>query len=231
MYNLGEFEKCKPIYKKIIAESGNKQLGNYSSYSLAFCYYNLNEFKTALKFFEKIYLSKHSSIEDKEDSLFRISKILYNLKQYDNAILRIRTFIKKFHKSQLLPDIYIIAGKSYLKKKNYYRAIANLNIVIKKYSKTSNAGEAAFLKGSAYYLEDRFKSAMKTFESAIIKWPESPFKANSMYFLAECMLNLEKYSLALKNYKKLIKEFPDSKFSEPASLAIGEIYEMQKSLH
>jgi len=178
------------------------------------------------------------STEDPEDA-FRQAKLIYDNKDYAQAIEDF-SFIKiKFSGTGIIDKAQFYLGMSYFMRKEYVLAAYEFENLIKNYSSSSFVGEARYYLAMSYYelspdyyLDQTYtKYAIIEFQNFIILFPSDKLVSqaelkirelrNKLAFKdlnsAELYVRMDNYKAALVYYENILNEYFDTEYADDAS--------------
>jgi tetratricopeptide (TPR) repeat protein len=193
-----------------------------AKYNLGYCWFQKEQFKNALSYFEKIipaYKSGLTSIE--QDVLMRSADCYYMLRDYTKASEIYDAIIK----NNLPQADYAVYQKAMISGvKNSSEKIKLLNNLIKLYPKSSLYLESQMEIGLTHINDQNFASAIPYMNTVINSNEPTGIKPKAYLNLGLSYYNTNDNKNALVAYKSLIKLFPQSEEASEAMSTIKDIY-------
>ena len=211
--------KYKPIPETLLLKA---QL------SLAYTYYNLNEYEEASKYF-KIYID--SELKNKNEEVFnsdiylRLADSYYASKNFKKAIESYKKISeKKSDKNYLNYQI----GLSYNGINKNNQSIEFLDKVINE-GKNSLVDDALFRKAQIYLESSEFDNSILTQNKLIQFHPYSNYLPYAYLNRATCYFNLRAYDQSEEDYLYILKNIMDEKIQNEALLGYQKVVSFTKN--
>ena len=211
--------KYKPIPETLLLKA---QL------SLAYTYYNLNEYEEASKYF-KIYID--SELKNKNEEVFnsdiylRLADSYYASKNFKKAIESYEKISeKKSDKNYLNYQI----GLSYNGINKNNQSIEFLDKVIDE-GKNSLVDDALFRKAQIYLESSEFDNSILTQNKLIQFHPYSNYLPYAYLNRATCYFNLRAYDQSEEDYLYILKNIMDEKIQNEALLGYQKVVSFTKN--
>ena len=211
--------KYKPIPETLLLKA---QL------SLAYTYYNLNEYEEASKYF-KIYID--SELKNKNEEVFnsdiylRLADSYYASKNFKKAIESYEKISeKKSDKNYLNYQI----GLSYNGINKNNQSIEFLDKVINE-GKNSLVDDALFRKAQIYLESSEFDNSILTQNKLIQFHPYSNYLPYAYLNRATCYFNLRAYDQSEEDYLYILKNIMDEKIQNEALLGYQKVVSFTKN--
>ena len=211
--------KYKPIPEKLLLKA---------HLSLAYTYYNLNEYEEASKYF-KIYID--SELKNKNEEVFnsdiylRLADSYYASKNFKKAIESYEKISeKKSDKNYLNYQI----GLSYNGINKNNQSIEFLDKVIDE-GKNSLVDDALFRKAQIYLESSEFDNSILTQNKLIQFHPYSNYLPYAYLNRATCYFNLKAYDQSEADYLYILKNIMDEKIQNEALLGYQKVVSFTKN--
>ena len=196
--------------------------------SLAYTYYNLNEYEEASKYF-KIYID--SELKNKNEEVFnsdiylRLADSYYASKNFKKAIESYKKISeKKSDKNYLNYQI----GLSYNGINKNNQSIEFLDKVIDE-GKNSLVDDALFRKAQIYLESSEFDNSILTQNKLIQFHPYSNYLPYAYLNRATCYFNLRAYDQSEEDYLYILKNIMDEKIQNEALLGYQKVVSFTKN--
>ena len=196
--------------------------------SLAYTYYNLNEYEEASKYF-KIYID--SELKNKNEEVFnsdiylRLADSYYASKNFKKAIESYEKISeKKSDKNYLNYQI----GLSYNGINKNNQSIEFLDKVIDE-GKNSLVDDALFRKAQIYLESSEFDNSILTQNKLIQFHPYSNYLPYAYLNRATCYFNLRAYDQSEEDYLYILKNIMDEKIQNEALLGYQKVVSFTKN--
>ena len=211
--------KYKPIPEKLLLKA---------HLSLAYTYYNLNEYEEASKYF-KIYVDRELKNKNEEifnsDTYLRLADSYYASKNFKKAIESYKKISeKKSDKNYLNYQI----GLSYNGINRNNQSIEFLDKVINE-GKNSLVDDALFRKAQIYLESSEFDNSILTQNKLIQFHPYSNYLPYAYLNRATCYFNLKAYDQSEADYLYILKNIMDEKIQNEALLGYQKVVSFTKN--
>ena len=211
--------KYKPIPEKLLLKA---------HLSLAYTYYNLNEYEEASKYF-KIYVDRELKNKNEEifnsDTYLRLADSYYASKNFKKAIESYKKISeKKSDKNYLNYQI----GLSYNGINKNNQSIEFLDKVIDE-GKNSLVDDALFRKAQIYLESSEFDNSILTQNKLIQFHPYSNYLPYAYLNRATCYFNLKAYDQSEADYLYILKNIMDEKIQNEALLGYQKVVSFTKN--
>ena len=148
---------------------------------------------------------------------------LFSLKQYSEAEVAFRRFVKTADKKQnTYADAMNRIGDCCFNHRGFKDAIAAYQIVANQ--KGTGADYAMFQIGYAQGLLRRYQDKSATMEQLVATYPKSDYADDALYEIARANLQDGNESKAINAYTRLISDYPNSSYARKASLERAMVY-------
>ncbi|MCX6188160.1 MAG: tetratricopeptide repeat protein [Bacteroidetes bacterium] len=233
-YYLGEMDYKSKKYDDAIAnikrfqaigEAQRTVFGNNSYYNLAYCYFQKQEYETALNKFKQYlqidnYYDKTPSIY--LDAHMRSADCNFVLKQYNEALDNYDYVIAKNSTSAdyaLFQRGIILGLQNKLEEK-----INSLKRIAKEFPRSELNDDAIFEIADTRNEQGQFENSIKAYEFLIDNFKNSPLISKSHLNLANAYHNIGNNTEALNEFKIVVEKYPGSDYAKEALNGIEDIY-------
>ena len=211
--------KYKPIPEKLLLKA---------HLSLAYTYYNLNEYEEASKYF-KIYVDRELKNKNEEifnsDTYLRLADSYYASKNFKKAI---ESYKKISEKKSDKNYLYYQIGLSYNGINRNNQSIEFLDKVINE-GKNSLVDDALFRKAQIYLESSEFDNSILTQNKLIQFHPYSNYLPYAYLNRATCYFNLKAYDQSEADYLYILKNIMDEKIQNEALLGYQKVVSFTKN--
>ncbi len=208
-----------------IGEAQENIFGNNSYYNLAYCYFQKQDYKTALGFFKK-YLQVDNYYDKTPDvyldANMRSADCNFILKKYDDALDNYDYVISK--KSNAA-DYALFQRAMILGLQNKQEEKVNaLKRIAKEYPKSTYNDDAIFEIADTRNLQGQYDNAIKAYEYLVDNFNKSPLLSKAHLNLASSYLSAKNNTDALNEFKIVVEKYPGSDYAKVALDGIEDIY-------
>lgn len=208
-----------------IGEAQRTVFGNNSYYNIAYCYFQKQEYETALAKFNQYlqidnYYDKTPDIY--LDAHMRSADCNFILKQYNEALDNYDYVISKKSASSdyaLLQRGIILGLQNKLEEK-----INSLKRIAKEFPKSELNDDAIFEIAETRNQQGQFENAIKAYEFLIENFKTSPLISKTHLNLANAYHNINNNTEALNEFKIVVEKYPGSDYAKEALNGIEDIY-------
>jgi TolA-binding protein len=208
-----------------IGEAQRSVFGNNSYYNLAYCYFQKQDYETALSKFKQYlqidnYYDKTPDIY--LDAHMRSADCNFILKKYGAALDNYAYVISKNSTSAdyALYQSGIILG---LQNKPEEK-INSLKRIAKEFPRSELNDDAIFEIAETRNQQGQFENAIKAYEFLIDNFKNSPLQSRAHLNLANAYHNINNNTEALNEYKTVVEKYPGSDYAKEALSGIEDIY-------
>ncbi|OGR84314.1 MAG: hypothetical protein A2901_03140 [Elusimicrobia bacterium RIFCSPLOWO2_01_FULL_54_10] len=200
--------------------------GSYSSASVYWraqsyfligkAYFDLDRFKDAVPYFEKI------SVNFTDHPLFASAQLhlawsLLETQEYDKAREKAETLAEhKLADAEIRTHAKFLAAVSYFNQKDFDKALARLADFAAKNPAHARAPQAKFLIGLSFHQKGVFGSAIEEWTACIKKYPDHPLALEAHLHIGSLYFKAGKFSEAAKSFRNFRERWPNSKYTETA---------------
>lgn len=192
-------------------------------YAFAHGLYKDGLFQLASEQFERFIQQYPRSIK-LPDAFFLKAECLFQLEQFDAAVVGFSSFLQQYPSSNLADNAYFRLGDTNLKLKKTQEAISAYKTILEKYGESKLAGEAAYWIGEAHVKNEEYDSAIKYYTLSYENYPDNRLRDYALYSVAWTHQRKGDYARAAEWYRLLLKEFPQSTLAASSKVRIGECY-------
>ena len=234
-------------FKEIIENFPQSPIISETNYQIAQNYRELNDFTSALIYYENI-LKDSQDNQLKANVLLDLSDLYWKEKKYFDSLnclyeildkgyklkrnsepeeLLIRYFywIKENLKEINVPYPIMMKCADILFKYRKYDLAENLyEEIISTFPDAKDIAEVYYNRARALYYKKDYKEAINQCNEIISRFPTSDIITKVHYFLANSIFALgERYS-AIEKYNKIITQYPESSYARESYLRLAECY-------
>lgn len=177
-----------------------------------------------------------------DDALFLIGKSHYQLDEFEKARDIFEQFLKKYLKSEYIPNVQLWLGKTYLKEQKVEEALKIYTDILESQGDNTIKSQAHLNLGDLYFEAKDYENAIDNYKKCLDLSDDSKQSAEAMYKLADSYFKNEKYDAAIDAYKSvlqsdapLIRQYTSIKSMVDAYLKKGNMEEattfLKNSLH
>ncbi|MBM3411997.1 MAG: tetratricopeptide repeat protein [Bacteroidetes bacterium] len=193
----------------------------HAFYNIGYAYYELNQFKLALPYFEKVSygaVAGNTSIE--QDAQLRIADCQYMLRQYKLAKTGYQRIVDLDVAASpyALFQLAAVAGVT-----NGIEKINLLRQLLEKYPTGEFVAEANMALADTYMAEERFKDAIPVLER-ILSDATSEWQPTVLLKLGVIYYNINENEKALHQFQQLIEKYPSSPEASDALEELKAVY-------
>lgn len=191
---------------------------------------NPKYFKKAITKSWKVINQYGDSSKWADDALFLIGKSHFQLEEYKKARDIFEQFLKKYLKSELIPNVQLWLGKTYLKEKKKEKALKIYTDILSSDGNDAIKARAHINLGDLYFESGDYDNAADNYKKCLDLSDDSKLSAKAVYNLAESYFKSQKYDKAIDAYKSvlqsdapLIRQFTAMKSMVDAYLKKGDM--------
>jgi tetratricopeptide (TPR) repeat protein len=155
---------------------------------------------------------------------YNLGYTLFNLKDYQNAIIHLKTFESDVAnmKSDVIADARNRIADCYYITTNYPAAISYYDKVID-YGKT-DADYAMFQKGFSLGLNDNERGKADVLSTLILRYPSSSYVPNAIFERGRAYLKIEEFQKGEADFYSVINSYKSTPFVPRAMVQMGLLY-------
>src|SRR5690606_31426620 len=106
--------------------------------------------------------------EIKEQALFKLGKVNYDIGKYDEAITILNNYLKAYPSTNNSSEANDLLSEAYLNSNNYSQAIKHIEGLPQKSNRVKQAYQkVTFFKGTEYFNNAKFYNAVQMFEKSL----------------------------------------------------------------
>jgi len=208
-----------------LEEAVNKPKSNkyidYTIYSLAVAYEKNNDFRNAVRYYERL-LSFHSDSELAPSAQVRIGICYFRLGEYNNAAIELSSpDVMRLSRDDQAEAMFLLAN-SYYKTADYTLAVQNYDRVLKEYPGTVVVDEARYGLGWSYFQLKDYPAAFNVFDFLSSSSNDS-LAEQSFFWKAEAKRYNGEDKVALGFFRAFLELYPSSQLAKTANYNIGII--------
>ncbi len=199
-YEIGEKEKAIDQLKK--SGLNESATGQASAFQLGKIYTELGQFTSALHAYEIAGSSDHD-LRITEESQFLAGKTSVQLAQYDQAIVKLESFLREFPASDKTDEANDLLSNAYLSTSNYdliinhFEKISSPSLVLKK-----NYQQVTLVKGMQSFSDRQIAEALGYLTKSVNTNINRQFETQAYYWIGESQFILGDKSKAEVAYRK-----------------------------
>ena len=218
-YNKSEYEQVINKTLPLIGEHRGTDIGDTALFLLAKTYSHRENWKEALKSFEKIYNSNYQSPREGYSRVTASKILTYKIKDYEKALQLIDQSLKTEIDNQQRTELLEARFKSLLNTGSQLEAFETLVELSEKHPMKSR--RESFRKKAQDFIDSRLSGPeLMTFANDN---PNSPLKINAMYRYGIHLMNEGHDSAARSYLKRVIREQPKSFISHQAKKILDQM--------
>lgn len=194
-------------------------------------------FKTAITKSWKVINQYGDSSSWADDALFLIGKSHYQLEEYDKARKIFEQFLKKYLKSEYIPNVQLWLGKTYLNEDKPEKALKIYSDILESNGTDEIKAKAHANLGDLYFASDNYDAAIENYNNCLALSNDSKLRGATVYKLGDSYFKAKKYKQATDSYKlvlqsdsPIIRQFSAMKSMIDAYLELGQKEEAQTFL-
>jgi tetratricopeptide (TPR) repeat protein len=203
-YKSLEYDKAIRMFDKVTRVKD--KLGQYAYYHIAECYVQLKELLPARSAFQSASEIKEDP-KIQEDALYNFAVLSYklDLNPYDEAVMALELFLKKYPNSSRKNDVYQYLVNVYTTTNNHEKALSSLDNIPNKDVRLKTAYQlVAFNYGVDLFQKANYQKAIKNFE-LVSKYPIDPvITGKARYWMGDSYYRLDDMDRSIKNYREFI---------------------------
>jgi len=172
-----------------------------------------------------------------DDALFLIGKSHYQLEEYDKARDIFEQFLKKYLKSEYIPNVQLWLGKTYLKEDKPEEALKIYSDILESNGTDEIKAQAHANLADLYFDSDDYYNAIDNYNKCLALSNDSKLRGATVYKLGDSYFKAKKYKQAIDSYKlvlqsdsPIIRQFSAMKSMVDAYLELGQKEEAQTFL-
>lgn len=253
------FSESIEQYKRVLISRYKKYLlQDTALFRIAECYYNMQDYPNALKYFRTLqkespnsYLIGESFLgsaqcfmpaEDFRSAELELEKCAATVSAYTNEprLLFLRGIIQ-FQTGKIeeaitnlekikSPEALYYSGQALIKTGKAMEALAKFKELAEKFKESRFAEQASFLIGESIFLSKNYAGAIQEYQNFLNLYPKSALKEGAIFRIAASYFLKKDYLAARDQFVSLLKNFPSGEYAAAAMYFIAESYRMTNQL-
>jgi TolA-binding protein len=220
----GNYKAAKNYFEMVKDLQGiDKSTRNRSLLGLGIALYQLNDYKTAIKYLEEV---------DKSDPSFEAQKLNFFLAEnyfavgdFKNALIRYN--LAAGSDNELTSQTIYGKAYSYFNLGDYENSAYQFSDYIKKYPKNSRTNDAKLRLADSYFGSRNFAAASKVYQELFTS--DAKFSSNpyARYQYAQALYKSGKTQEAISEFASIQEKFPQSEYADVSLYTVAWIYFQQ----
>lgn len=222
-YMSGKNEAAIDNFKQV-ASIGDT-LGQFASYYLGELYIKEDNKIFASTAFD-VASKQNFSPEIKEQALFKLGKVNFDIGKYDEAIVVLSTYLKTYTKAKDVAEANELLSEAYLNSNDYTQALKHIESLPVKSDRVKRAYQkVAFYKGTEYFNDAKFYNAVQMFEKSLEYPLDKSFVVMAHFWSGEAYNTGKKYDEAINDYAAVFRNAEENNlYFLKARYGIGYAY-------
>lgn len=202
-YMIGKNDSAIDNLKQV-ASIGDT-LGQFASYYLGELYIKEDNKIFASAAFD-VASKQDFSPQIKEQALFKLGKVYFDIGKYDEAIAVLSTYLKVYAKAKDVPEANELLSEAYLNSNDYTQALKHIESLPTKSDRVKRAYQkVAFYKGTEYFNNAKFYNAVQMFEKSLEYPMDKTFVIMAHFWSGEAYNTGKKYDEAINDYAAVFR--------------------------
>ncbi len=223
-YSQGKYRDAIQKYNKV--NLNDNELAGMALYGKAYCYFNLNEFDSAIKAL-KDFIKRFPHNDRTLDAKFRLADSYYASKNFA-ASSRIYQEIMRSNTHALNnPYDYYQYAQALFRANETRQAINEFKILQAKFPKSEYADKSLYVIGWIYFQQGNYNTAISKYRNVLSVYPNSSIGSLIYYSMGDCYYNLANYDSAVFSYQQVLLKYPGSDHIFDAVNGIQDCYVAQ----
>jgi TolA-binding protein len=229
LFNEGKHLEAIKLFNQSLSNPLDKSIQTFAWYWKAECYYQLNNYEEALKYFS---LYEQSDIQfNKELNSavhYQLGYTYFKKEDYKSAIVYFDRFLKSEIKLGTLQnakrynDAVLRLADGYFMIKEYDKALFNYNKIIN--DKLSGSDYSLFQKSMILGLQNKQNDKIVTLKLLLSNYPTSTYADDATYEIGTGYFVMNNIPDAIQYFLSVIQKFQNSRFVAKSRLNLGLIY-------
>lgn len=225
-YRLKRFNDALKYYNEFVLSSGAYDKLEYvvAHYNIAYCYFKMDKYQNAIKWFRKYADMAESKGSSKmlDDANIRTGDCYFVARKFDYATDYYGKTISsgKFDVDYALYQTAICKGLE----GKYNEKIINLSQLVNDYPKSAYVDDALFERGNAYMNISENEMAVTDLTQLIDDFEKSPYVPSAHITLGLINFNMSKYNDSRSQYQYVIDNYKGTPYFDEAMQALKTIY-------
>ncbi len=164
--------------------------------------------------------------EIKEQALFKLGKVNYDIGKYDESISILNNYLKAYPSSKNSAEANDLLSEAYLNSNNYSQAIKHIEALPQKSNRVKQAYQkVTFFKGTEFFNDAKFYNAVQMFEKSLEFPLDKSFVVMAHFWTGEAYTTGKKYDEAIASYSAVFRNAEESNaYHLKARYGIGYAY-------
>lgn len=163
-----------------------------AQYYTAECLYKLGDYPGAVFEFEKE-ITYHQLSNFREESLYKLGLIYYNLKQYQKSRERLSTLISTYPENEHYGSALYWIGEAYTVEQKYDEAIEFFNQAIQQKRNNSFLDYSVYTLATIYEKKKEYKKAVEFYDMLLSYYKNSTLAPTAQIRIGYCYYKLKEY--------------------------------------
>ena len=164
-----------------------------------------------------------------DDALLLIGKSYYKMQQYVKAERVLTQFLKKYLRSEHIPEAKLWLARTYIAEDRKDEALDILNTLLGEKLPRHLAAEAFYILGELYYEQEDYQNAIKYLEQCVHVTNDDGMKGDALYMVGESYYNLQEYDNSIDSFLKLSKlDIPPIREYEAKAKVVESLIELKR---
>ena len=219
-----DLDNAELILKQAIDINTNNYI-DYAIFSLAKVYEKKNDYKNAVKYYDKLLtFYKNSPLVPYAQKQIGVS--YYHLQDYQSSILELNNpLINEKDITEKVQNLYLLANSNF-RANNFPTSEKIYSQIINDYPTSPLVRDSKLGLAWSYFQQKKYDKAFDAFNS--IENRRDNISEEASFWAAETKRYLGNYRDAIDNYKSFLANYPNSKFVPNAIYKLGIIYYSDK---
>jgi len=209
--HIEEFMKDLPMNHEFLAEA---------RYIQALSTFNLEEYKPALKMFQKIIKNHPEQISMIKNAEMSIAKCFYKINNIGEAVKRFKILAIKYPRSEIAHEALIWLGDHFLGRSDFDKATAYYQQFLVNFPGSDKRDVIFYELGQAYQAREKYDQAIGAFKS--VSSHDSKLYAKARLAIANIFSREFDSFAAIETYENVVESSPE--FRRDARWKLAEVY-------
>lgn len=224
LYRAKDFANASRLYSDFISSGGatKSELYPKALYNLAYTYFNQQNYKLAIQYFNKFIKNAGTSGELVSDATLRLADSYFILKKYDDA----SSLYEKAIQSNAKNADYALYQRAfcYGAKGDFNNKISLLTELTQRYKRSYLYDDALYEIASTYLIQNDQRHAIIYFDKLVKEVPNSSLSKKSLVKMGFVYYSNNQYNQAVKTLKQVIDKYPASVEANEALNTLQSVY-------
>lgn len=210
LFSLGKYKESIQFFDDFKAAPEAKNTGEYKnlSYSIAYSYFKLKDYESAIKYFNAYVAGNPTDANKRNDAYLRLGDCNFVTGKYWPAMDAFNKVIDANHNDVEYARFQKAISYGFVDRTS--KKIEDLTAFVKDYPQSNLADDAQYEIGVAYASIKDNNKALAAFEKLQKDYPSSSFVSRSILRQGLIYYNTNKPEEALSKFKQVVKESPNS---------------------